>query len=293
MTALKSPVFVVGCARSGTSLVYSILLASNEFAHYEAETLLLRTCADKYGKLNRERNYNKFIQGWVQSKQFIRSGLNQDRFLLNAPNHSSNYLDFLDFFMTSIAIDQGKFRWAENTPNHILEITNIAKHFPDARFIHVIRDGRAVASSLDKLNWISLKHPALRMISAGIHWKTQVKQGRKQGKKLDRNYMELFYEELIENPEKVLQELSVFTGTTINLQILENNRYSSLKKNNSVYSDNIKSEKNRIFSSSAVDKWKTSLSSEDQAILNTVTGDLLEELGFHVGSKTSVNWSTV
>ncbi len=287
-TIPTSPVFVVGSPRSGTSLVYSIILATNVFALYAAETLLLRTCADKYGVLSHPRNYNRFIHDWLRSKQFIRSGLDKKHFTRNAQKHKGNYLEFLDFFMAEVTKKQRKICWAENTPNHILEISNIAKYFPDSKFIHVIRDGRAVAASLNKLNWLSIKHPALRVMTAGIHWQTQVLAGRKQGQKLNKDrYMEVQYEDLICQPEKVLHNLSDFIGISINMRMLGENPYGALSKSNTVYGDT--SAQSCLFPKEALCRWKQILSIRDQTILNTVIGDTLKSFGYQVGEKTPVN----
>ncbi len=292
MNSVQSPVFVVGSARSGTSLVYSILMASNVYTLYAAETLLLRTCADKYGRLTQKSIYEKFIQDWLKSKQFLRSGLNREVFIRNAIHHKSSYLEFLDYFMTAMSLDQNKSYWAENTPNHVLEISNIAKYFPQSRFLHVIRDGRAVATSLNKLNWVSSKQAALRLMSAGIHWETHVVSGRKQGRKLGKRYMEIYYEELIRHPNKVLCALSDFIGTNIDLQMLQNNRYGVLGKTNTVYNEKQPND-NKLFSADALSRWKTTLSAKDQAILNTVIGDTLQSFGYSVGKKISVNQFSV
>ncbi len=283
-----SPVFVVGSARSGTSLVYSVLLATNKFPLYNAETLLLRTCANKYGPLSRKSNYNKFISNWIKSKQFIRSGLDKESFITKAVQHRTTYFDFLDFFMGETAKKQGKNHWAENTPNHVLEICNIAKYFPRAKFIHVIRDGRAVSASLNKLNWISIKQPSLRVMSAGIHWQTQVLSGREQGKMLGHRYMELYYEKLVCQPEKTLRQLSKFTGININMHQLTATPYGTLGKNNSVYQKN-GARNNDLFSKNALNRWKNILSSKEQSILNTVIGNTLYDFGYTVGETTNVN----
>lgn len=291
MLKAKSPVFVVGSARSGTSLVYSILLATNKFALYPAETLLLRTCADKYGKLSHSANYKRFINDWLSSKQFIRSGLDRNQFIADASRHNSSYLDFLDFFMTSVAEKQGKACWAENTPNHVLEITNIAEYFPQARFIHVIRDGRAVAASLNKLGWVSCKHPDLRLMSAGLHWQTQVITGRRQGRKIGHRYMELQYEELVCQPENALRKLSEFIGVCIDMQKLQLNPHGSLGKSNSVYGK--ESNDGNLLSKESLAKWKTILSIDEQAMLNSLVGDTLHCLGYSVEERKSAGWISV
>ncbi len=49
----------------------------------------------------------------------------------------------------------GKPRWAEKTPHNILFMVPLGEIFPDARFLHVVRDGRDVACSLVTMDWIN------------------------------------------------------------------------------------------------------------------------------------------
>jgi hypothetical protein len=283
---VKSPVFVVGSARSGTSLVYSILMSSGLYALYEAETLLLRTCAGKYGRLSRQANYEKFMRDWLNSKQFERSGLDKKVFVDNAQQHRSSYLEFLDFFMKSVAKNQGKEAWVENTPNHVLEMKKISTYFNDARFIHVIRDGRAVAASLCKLGWVSQKQPRFRALSAGIHWQDQVLTGRRLGQTLGDKYLEIYYENLVCNPIDELKRISSFIGVEINLETLKDRKWVGGRKNNSVYRDNL--DQKTLFVKSGLLSWKTSLTAVEQKILNSVLDKTLHELGYEEGEKTSI-----
>jgi len=89
------PIFIVGSARSGTTLLYSILLSSGKFPLYEAESLLLSVCRFKYGNLKKRKNFKKFLNDWFRSKQFIRSGLNKEFFINISDDAKSNYVKFL------------------------------------------------------------------------------------------------------------------------------------------------------------------------------------------------------
>lgn len=282
-----TPVFVVGAARSGTSLVYSILMSSGMYARYAAETHLLRTCADKYGPLHKRSNFDAFMHDWLLSKQFRRSGLDPHQFAREAAQHRTNYYDFLGFFMAQVAVAQKKSCWAENTPNHVLEVSHIASFFPDAKVIHVIRDGRAVAASLNRLNWVSCKHPALRIISAGIHWETQVQTGRREGRILGNRYLEIRYENLIQEPDVTLARISEFIGVVVDRHLLDTNPCGAVGKSNSVYGVDC-TEEGQLFSLDALTRWVSELSANEQGELNTVIGETLDSLGYQIGDKRRV-----
>ena len=69
-------------------------------------------------------------------------------------NECRNGGDFLRIVMSEIAMKQGVERWADTTPEHILYLHRIKETIPDALVIHIIRDGRDVALSTDKLGYI-------------------------------------------------------------------------------------------------------------------------------------------
>ena len=56
--------------------------------------------------------------------------------------------------MGEMARQQGVERWADCTPDHLLYLAEIKKAIPEALVIHILRDGRDVALSLDKQRWI-------------------------------------------------------------------------------------------------------------------------------------------
>jgi hypothetical protein len=273
----SSPVFVVGSSRSGTTLVYSLILSSGEFAIYEAETLLLEVCQIKYGNLLSGKKYEKFMRDWLRSKQFYRSGLLADRFKLEAKKHCASYTDFLKFFMESIAKNQGKQRWAEQTPYNLFHMDILSKAFPDAKFIHVIRDGRDVAISRRKLGWTGSrsKDKMKILLAAALSWEFCVKKAQFFGYRLGDNYKEIKYEELVAAPEDTLRSINDYAGITIEKEKINNCQIGSLGKGNTIFQDNMEG-----ISTKGVNRWKTELSEEEKKILNIAIGKTLNQLGY-------------
>jgi hypothetical protein len=71
----KSPVFVLGAPRSGTTLLYHMLVSSSQFANYRAETHIFNLLGPKFGDLNKPARREKLLAAWLESFQFERSGL--------------------------------------------------------------------------------------------------------------------------------------------------------------------------------------------------------------------------
>ena len=294
-TEFDPPVFVVGSSRSGTTLLYSILQSSGEFALYQAETLLLEVCQAKYGNLKNRKTYERFINDWIKSKQFYRSGLDPNEFIWGAKDHHETYIEFMRYFMECIARKQGKKRWAEQTPGHIMNMKALSQAFPGAKFIHVIRDGRDVALSRRKLGWTGTRSldSLKNLISAAKSWEIAVKTGQTYGKALGNNYLEIFYEDLINNLDIVLEKISVFMGIEMNRAMIENSTIGSLGKSNTAFHHETAG-----ISAKSLGRWRDQLTDEEIFILHSAIGKTLAQLGYGIDSSVikpnnkCITWKT-
>ena len=103
----------------------------------------------------------------------------------------------------SYAARQGKRRFGEKTPVNVRNIPFLADLFPEAVFLHIIRDGRDVT-----LSYLDVPWGPTSVAESAIYWKLAVEEGRRDGSALGpRRYRELKYEELVEDPEATLREL--------------------------------------------------------------------------------------
>ena len=100
------------------------------------------------------------------------------------------------------AAEQGKPRYADKTPHYVSHLPRLAERFEEARFVHVVRDGRDVALSLLEVPW-----GPDRVDDAARVWRRRVLEGRAAGLPADR-YRELRYEALVADPEGELRGLS-------------------------------------------------------------------------------------
>ena len=89
---------------------------------------------------------------------------------------------------------------------HVLHLRRLGRLFPEARFVHVVRDGRDVAVSYRSVAW-----GPTTVEDAAMRWRRSVLRGRRDGERLgpDR-YREVRYEDLVTDPERVLRELCAF-----------------------------------------------------------------------------------
>lgn len=98
--------------------------------------------------------------------------------------------------------------FVEKTPLHTRMVPAIARLYPDACFVHLIRDGRDVASSLAESD---LFDPPADVSAAAALWDEVVREVRGHGRGLER-YRELRYEELLVDPVGVTTDLLAWVG---------------------------------------------------------------------------------
>ncbi|MFW6116112.1 MAG: sulfotransferase family protein [bacterium] len=140
-------IFVVGCPRSGTTLVQKLLGARDD----------VYTCKEThyFQKIRRKGKW-KALDYLMLSKNNVVDAFE----FICANNELLGEYDpcqvgslrsaalFLDEVMTSEAQSRRKVAWVEKTPPHVFDIGWIRRHIPTAKFVHVLRDGRDVVASM-------------------------------------------------------------------------------------------------------------------------------------------------
>jgi hypothetical protein len=122
-------------------------------------------------------------------------------------------------FYRTYAARFGKSRWGDKTPMYCLHLSTIEAVLPEARFIHLIRDGRDVALSLREM-WFS---PGPSIEAQAVHWRHCVSTARQQGAQC-RQYLEVRFEALIRDPERVLRTIGEFLDLPYSPEMLTYHR---------------------------------------------------------------------
>jgi hypothetical protein len=178
----EAPIFIVGCHRSGTTLL-RLMLDSHRRISCGPETGLLSDLATLTRKnAGYLKNYGLPEEYW-------------DR----------KFAEFFDSFKRDYALSRGKSRWADKTPKYALSLEYILRLFPGCQIVHLVRDGRdVVASHRSRWGYWSA-------IKATAKWPRYIRAARSAGSVLPPNrYIEIRYEDLVREPEPVLRKLLVF-----------------------------------------------------------------------------------
>jgi hypothetical protein len=273
----KAPVFVLGCGRSGTKLLYHTLLSAGGFAVYHAESNAFNLIGLRFGNLAHRENRRDLLDHWLRSKLFYRTGLTREEIEPRILEGCRSAGDFLRILMETIARKQGVERWAECTPLHLLYLPLIKELFPDALIVHIIRDGRDVAVSLDRIGWIKpfSWDRERRLLAPAIFWKWIVGKGRRYGSRMGSDYLEVHYEDVVEKPQEALARIGAFIDHDLDYERIQQNAQGSMVDPNSSFRGD-----GREKESNPVGRWKTVLSAEQVAQLENLIGDRLQETGY-------------
>ena len=278
-TRNKAPVFVLGCGRSGTTLLYHMLLSAGGFAVYRAESNAINLLEPRFGNLSRERNKKRLMDAWLGSKLFERSGLDAESIKAKVVAECQNGGDFLRIIMGEMARNQNVERWADCTPEHLLHLERIKETIPDALIIHIIRDGRDVALSTAKLGyvrrlwWDRTPH----VMVSGLYWEWMIRRGREVGRKLGPDYTEVRFEELISNPRATLAKLSGFINQELDYDHILKVGIGSVSEPNTSF-------KGADEKFNPLGRWRKSFTPEHLAMFEALVGNTLEELGYELGT---------
>jgi hypothetical protein len=168
-------------------------------------------------------------------------------------------------------------RWAECTPDHILYLARIKQTIPNALVVHIIRDGRDVALSMEKQGYprqLPWDRKARRM-AAGLYWEWIVRKGREGGQRLGGDYIEVRYEDLIGTPQNVLDRLAPFVGQVLDYEQIRQVAIGSVSEPNTSFK--AESQDGRF---SPVGRWKNHYSSEQIEVFEELLGEGLRDFGY-------------
>lgn len=198
--------FIVGCGRSGTTLLRVMFDAHPQLAVPPESYFPLDPPAAWFGSdggLDARTAATDLVGRWWLARWAIDGPAFVDAVAESAPRA---YPDLIRELFAFQAQARGKPRYGNKTPKHVLRMHKIAGMFPEARFVHLVRDGRDVAMSLQEVDFGPTDLPG-----AARFWKGRVDKGREVGERLGpQRYLEVRYEDLIADPEGTLRVVCPF-----------------------------------------------------------------------------------
>lgn len=206
------PIFVIGCPRSGTTLLQLMLHAHSRIA-VPSETRFVLAAYDarrEFGDLREAQNRRALAEWIVGRKGTMLRDLGLDRAavveeIVAAPGTLGSVLSVV---FRAYARRFGKPRWGDKRPGYVKHVDTLLRLWPDAQLVHLIRDGRDCIASLKEMTWY--KPDVRHAIST---WREAIDVGRRCAARLGPDgYHELQYERLVADPVDELSRLCAFLG---------------------------------------------------------------------------------
>ena len=270
----KPPIFLLGSQRSGTTMLRLMMNNHPNLAipHESAFITIYYRKLEEYGDLGNNDNARRLLSD-VSQHPLVRRGrlIKEPEAILSRP--IACYRDFVDAVFQAYADSLGKARWGDKTPFYTPDIDLLHRIFPNAKFLHLVRDGRAVVLSQKSIEWMSDNLPKLIL---DWSWKTTI--AHKVGSALGDNFLEIRYEDLVRQPEKMLRKICEFIGENYDAAMLS---YSE-KAGEVVPTDSLKWHRNSIKppDPSRLDNWKTDMTKAERIIFEQLAGDTLDLFGY-------------
>jgi len=286
----KPPFFVLGSQRSGTTLLRLMLNSHSQLAiPYETgfitafthdtnfRTPFLNKVAE-YGDLSDPANMSGLLDE-ISRFSMVRLGeLISSKSAILARDVKT-YPELVDAIMHEYALEHGKSRWGDKTPEYTDDIDILCRLFPGCKIIHLVRDGRGVALSqlrIKKAGWFAKSLP---LLAERWRWKTTIchRVGSVLG--ADR-YLELHYEDLIMDSERELRAICDFLEEPFEPAMLDYYKTAEATLPSHAHSVHVKSF--RPPDPSNTDLWKRELPQADRIIFEQIAGTTLELFGYEL-----------
>jgi len=250
---IKQRIFIVGCPRSGNTLLQALLSAHSQIMSFPE----IHFFQQSIGQLERRffGNFPSSIKSWFkfylenlcvalsiakprvprQSIYKFLKKISREDMVIFLPKFNFFIKQNIDTFLKildKLTLEQSKVIWMEKSPTNLNYIDIIEKFIPSAKFIHIIRNGVDVVASIHDAAlkypkphwWGQIYHNSDRCIT---RWIVSIRISQKYSDKA--NHKIVKYEELVKNTRQVLKSLCDFIGIEYKDAMMQNYKASNQK----------------------------------------------------------------
>ena len=283
---VTTPVFIVACPRSGTTKLASLLnrhslVAAATETHFFNHVAKL-SCFDAKGKLKLSPdNLARFfaeprVLDFLAVAQLSEAELRAAMFSSGKPELERKQV--FDIMMQLVLAARQKQIFCEKTPQHLQNLNEILALYPQAKFIHLIRDGRDVVNSLIKMPW---RPPGL--INNARFWLRYIKLGEAAERHIPASNLATYkYEDLLLEPETTLKSICEFIGISYEPNILGSSSSEPVFAN---WEAEWKHKASQELDPSRIGAWREEFSDDSAAIVNCFLAPTLKRLGYTVSGE--------
>ena len=288
ITLKERPIFVLGCHRSGTTMLMLMIgahprISVPEVAWYYQR---FRPYLYSYGNLNDEANFRTLADEMVNGliPPYFGMDVNPativDEIMADAKERS--FAGIFDAVLERHAREDGnKPRWAEKSPNNSFFVKEILEDFPNAQFVYITRDGRDNCAET-----LHSRHGLYNMVVTAERWKLFLEAVKPWREKLTVDqWLDIKYEDLARRPEAILGQVCDFIGEEYSPSMLDfhqsdvaQTRARVVKNPGGVSPAPLAEPVSDRF----IGVYKELLSVKDQRIFAAIAGDVQTENGYEL-----------
>lgn len=267
------PIFIGGCPRSGTTLLGALLGAHSRCVcvpEMPFKIYPLHRAEWEPGGLSRAEfadllQHHSYFQNWgIPARALAGRAGPAKQFTYRAA-----VTELVGRYAAAVEQPESDV-WVDHTPENVLHVGTLLEQFPDAVFLHIVRDGRGVAASLLPLRW-----SVNSVFGAAAVWAEHLGYGLAAEAAQPARVHRVGYEELVREPKRVLARICEFAGLPVEEQLGTQTRFRvppATRHQHPLVS--------RPPDPTRADAWRNTLSQRQIEIFESIAGDLLAHLGY-------------
>lgn len=268
-------VFIVGCPRSGTTLLQRVLNAHPKIAVIPEAHWIYEVVEKNTGMTPGRVVEGGIIPALLRHPKFTRLGITCDQLLgLIGEHQGATYSALVRRIFDLYGKMQDKDLVGNKTPALVRRLDLIHELWPEARIVHLIRDGRDVFLSMKNRPLHSVG-PRVRngwtedpVSTAALWWELNVQMGRTAGKLLGTQlYLEVLYETFVQHPTEACANLCAFLEVQYTDAMLR-------------FHEDAKTRKASLPITAGLRDWRSQMSPQDVEVFESAAGRILDELGY-------------
>lgn len=269
--------FIVGCSRSGTTLLQALIDGHPNLAIPPESQIYSRFGAifHTYGNLERLESRMRFIEALLRDAYIREWRLDATPEDVERRLARHDRAGVVAALFSLYAEQSGAAHWGDKTPEHIRHMAEIRRDFPNAKLIHLVRDGRDVAEAMRRMIWgpvsaYGLAHEWRREV---MHWESFVAAHGSAGTMIVR------YEDLVTSPRETLARVLEFIGEPF-VDTVSTYTSTPLTQNLATTQSTWHSSLGQGISASKVGVYRQRFSAREIEIFEAVAGDVLSVYGY-------------
>ena len=280
--------FIVGCPRSGTTLLRRMvdahpLIAVTKESQWFDKSWIAKWFEQRRGLTPDGKVSSELVALMLEHPKFHRLKISRQRFVdLGRDGASVHFSSLVTGIFDHYGQVKGKTLVGNKDPAYVRKLNLLHSLWPQARFVHLIRDGRDVYLSV--MDWRDKGPIAKRKFvtssddpvsTVALWWELNVSRGRQSGKLLGpKLYYEIRYESLVVRPRVECAALCDFLGLPFDEAVLHSHERQPRPSSDPGL------DHPWMPISPGLRDWRTQMPPEDVERFEAAAGGLLDELGY-------------